>query len=128
VSALRSVYIAHPLSAPTREEIERNRVNAAKWVAWLAWQFPIAPVCTWITLTGEWDESPVNRVLGLEIDKALVRLCGEMWHVGGKVTTGMGIEAQEARVVHDLTHLGYLAPEGHSPLVREVVAEIVGLR
>lgn len=125
---LRPCYIAHQLSAATREGIERNRANAAKWTAWLARNFPIAPVCTWITLTGEWDESPENRARGLEIDKALVRLCGEAWFVGGLVSGGMRIESDVARVVYDLTEFGYEAPVGPNPLTRALIAEIVGMR
>lgn len=111
---LRPVYIGHPLSATTRAGIERNRANASRWVAWLSREFPIAPVCSWITLSGEWDETPENRERGLEIDKALVRLCREFWGIGGRMSSGMLVESAVATVVHDLTGFGFDAPVGSS--------------
>jgi hypothetical protein len=123
-----TVYIAHPLNAPTREGIEKNRENAAHWVAWLAAEFPIAPVATWITLSGLWLETAENRARGLEIDVELVKRCDETWLVGGRVSAGMRIESEHAKVLRDLTVLGYDTPVGTSPLTRELVAEIVGLR
>jgi hypothetical protein len=108
-----AIYIAHPLGAgPDRE---RNRENAARWVAWFARTFLIAPVATWVTLAGEWDESAENRKLGLEIDLALIAACEEVWLVGGRISPGMAIEAEEARRlgkrVIDLTGFGFEAPE-----------------
>ncbi len=103
------VYIAAPLNAPTREGIEENRRTAARWVAWAARQ-GVAPSATWITLSGEWEETAENRALGLEIDKALVERCDEVWLVGGRVSAGMAIEAAHARAlgiqVIDMTSLG----------------------
>jgi hypothetical protein len=129
---VKVVYIAHQLSAPTREGIDKNRANAARWVAWLAREFRIAPVADWIVLSGEWSETAENRALGLEIDKQLVRRCDEMWLVGGLVSTGMLEEmavAQRAELaIHDLTALGYHAPEGPNPLTRRLIAEVVGMR
>jgi hypothetical protein len=105
------VYIAHPLGAgPDREQ---NRRNAAKWVAWAARQ-GVAPVADWIVLSGELEETPANRLLGLECDRALVELCDEVWLVGGRVSPGMAIEAEHARLclvpVVDKTSLGPLPP------------------
>jgi hypothetical protein len=122
---MKAVYIAHPLSAPTREGIEANRQNAARWVGWLAREFHIAPVADWIVLTGQWEETAENRALGLSIDCELVARCDEMWMVGGRVSDGMLIEAKHAKVVRDLTRFGYEAPVVSDTYVRAAVAEIV---
>ena len=111
---MKVIYIAHPLSAPTLEGIEANRRRAAKWAAWAATTQGVSPVCSWITLTGELPETPENRRLGLEIDKAQVALCAEIWLVGGRVSKGMAIEASVSRKVVDLTHLGEWPP-GYAP-------------
>jgi hypothetical protein len=109
---VRVVYVAHPLGSGI--DRERNRINASKWCAWLAKTYGVAPVADWITLSGQWDESPENRDLGLRIDVELVKRCDEIILVGGRVSPGMAIEAEAARthgiVVVDLTHLGYEVP------------------
>lgn len=108
---MKVVYIAHPLGAG--DDRERNRANAARWVAWAARQ-GVAPVADWIVLAGEWQETPENRNRGLEIDLELVERCDEIWLVGGRVSPGMEMEARHAakhgvRIV-DLTAMGYEAP------------------
>lgn len=110
---MKVIYLAHPLTAPTREGIEANRRRAAAWAAWAAMQ-DVSPVCSWIVLTGELEETPENRRLGLEIDKAQVARCDELWFVGGRVSSGMAIEASVAKKVVDLTHLGEWPP-GYDP-------------
>ncbi len=110
---MKVVYIAHPLSAPTREGIDANRRAASKWVAWAVLQ-GVSPVCSWIVLTGEFEETPENRARGLACDLAQVGRCDEVWLVGGRVTEGMRLEERHARerliAVVDLTHLGALPP------------------
>lgn len=111
---MRVIYLAHALTAPTREGIEANRTRAAQWAAWAATTQNVSPVCSWIVLTGVLPETPENRKLGLEIDKAQVKVCEELWFVGGRVTSGMAIEASVAKKVVDLTHLGEWPP-GYEP-------------
>lgn len=117
---MRAIYLAHPLGAGPDRELNRQR--AARWVAWAARS--VAPVATWITLSGEWDESPENRERGLAIDVALVAICAETWLVGGRVSVGMKIESDEARrlgkPVLDLTFLGEEPPANMS--VEDVLA------
>jgi hypothetical protein len=107
-------YICHPLNAPTREGMEQNRRNAAKWVAWAA-RHGVAPMAMWIVLSGEWEETPENRELGLQIDESQVELCQEIWLCGGRISSGMQREIDKAIAsgvkVVDLTHLGELPPE-----------------
>lgn len=91
------IYVCHPLNAPTREGIDANRKEAAKWAAFLATYFHVAPECSWIVLTGEFDETPENRKRGLEIDLALVERCDEVVMVGPRVSDGMLLESEHAR-------------------------------
>jgi hypothetical protein len=126
---MRSIYVAHPLGAGT--DREQNRANAARWCGWIAKTFRVATVADWIVLSGVWDESPENRALGLEIDKALIERCDELWMVGGRVSEGMAIEAAHARgqttIVRDFTKwLGYTPPcdWGHDQSVDLVLRQI----
>ena len=107
---MKVIYLAHPFTAPTREGMEANRKRAAVWVAWALTVRGVSPVCSWIVLTGVLPETLESRRLGLEADKAQVRLCEEIWHVGGKVTSGMATEESAAKKVVDLTHLGEWPP------------------
>lgn len=96
-STRRVVYVCHPLNAPTREGIEQNRNRAARWSAFLALHFHVAPECSWIVLTGELEETPDNRRRGLEIDLALVERCDEVVLVGPRISEGMAIERAHAK-------------------------------
>lgn len=109
------VYIAHPLGAgPDRE---RNRENAAKWVAW-AFRQGVSPVADWIILSGELVETPQNRAAGLECDLSLIERVDEVWLVGGRISPGMRLEADHAllhgKPIVDKTALGPLPPNGES--------------
>lgn len=93
VTSKKVVYIAHPLGGgPDREQ---NRRNASQWVAWAA-RRGVAPIADWIILSGEFDECPENRALGLSIDLALIERCQELWLVGGRISPGMAIERDHA--------------------------------
>jgi hypothetical protein len=110
---MRVVYLAHPLGAgPDREA---NRRSAARWLTWAATVRRVAVIADWITLSGELEETPGNRDLGLAFDLALVARADEIWLVGGRVSPGMAIEEAEARrigkPVVDLTNTGPLPPE-----------------
>lgn len=107
---MKVIYVAHPLGAGPDREL--NRANASKWCAWLAREFGVATIADWIVLSGQWDESPANRDAGLAVDLALIARVDELWLVGGRVSPGMQIEADEAlrlgKPVVDLTALGAL--------------------
>jgi hypothetical protein len=111
---MRVVYIAHALAAPTRAEMDENRARAARWCAWAA-RRGVAPVATWIVLSGELSETQENRELGLTVDCATVERCDEIWLVGGRVSSGMKRESEHAAlhgvIVIDLTHLGEEPPD-----------------
>jgi hypothetical protein len=113
---MKVVYLAHPLSG----DIERNRANAARWVAWATVVHRVAVVADWITLSGQLSEAE-GRELGLECDKALIERCDEIWLVGGRVSPGMLLELEHAKrhrkLAVDLTHMGYEAPALNSEAV-----------
>jgi hypothetical protein len=115
--SMKVVYVAHPLGAGA--DRERNRIAAAKWVAWVGDQ-GVAPMADWISsrswiiLSGEWDET--KREAGLKIDFALIERCDELWLVGSCVSSGMKLEAEHAldcgKPVMDFTWMrGELPPE-----------------
>ena len=104
-----AVYMAHSLTAPTREGVEQNRKNAAKWAAWL-WKQGFSVECSWIVCTGELEETPENRELGLRSDCEQVKRCDVMVLCGPRVSGGMLREAGAAKVIVDYTHLGLVLP------------------
>jgi hypothetical protein len=104
-----AVYMAHPLTAPDRDGIERNRTRAAAWAAWL-WKQGFAVECSWIVMTGELEETPENRELGLRSDCEQVRRCDVVVLCGPRVSGGMLREAGAAKVIVDFTHLGLELP------------------
>lgn len=103
------VYLAHPLSAPTREGIDKNRANAAKWAAWL-WRQGFSVQCSWIVCTGELEETPENRELGLMSDCEQVRRCDVMALCGPRISGGMLREAEHAKLIVDFTWCGIELP------------------
>lgn len=119
---MKRIYLAHQLSAPTREGIEANRRSAAKWAAWISTTFKVAVSADWITLTGELEETPENREWGLLCDLAHIERCDEIWTVGSCMSAGMTLEAQHAGAVgvpwYDLTGLPM-----HEQLLRDALAE-----
>jgi hypothetical protein len=104
-----AAYLAHPLTALTREGIDQNRANAAKWAAWL-WRQGFAVECSWITATGELEETAANRELGLKSDCEQVRRCDVMVLCGPRISSGMLREAGAAKLIVDFTHLGLALP------------------
>lgn len=110
---MRVVYVAHPLAGP---EANRNRLNAAAWCGRIAKEFLVAVEASWVVISGQWPETPENRDLGLRCDLAHIGRCHELWLVGGRVSSGMGIEMRHALrnglYVRDLTSLGYEVSEG----------------
>ena len=106
---MKRIYLAHQLSAPTREGIEAHRRSAAKWAAWISTTFKVAVSADWVWLSGELEETPENREWGLACDKAHIERCQELWMVGQRVSSGMTLERQHAvscgLATYDLTGL-----------------------
>ena len=111
------VYIAHPLSASTREGIEANRRLASEWAAWACLQ-GVSPVCSWIVLTGVLEETPENRARGLACDCAQVERCDVVIHVGPVLSSGMRRETDHGQQhgVPALDLLGLTFEEAEAPL------------
>jgi hypothetical protein len=126
---LRVVYIAHALNAPTEAGRQRNRANAAKWVAWLAAEFRIAPIADWVILASLWPETMRDR--GIAIDLALIERADELWFVGPKISEGMRIEGDHAlalgKPVRDIHGLGEPPDMEGDAVLRGAVAVTVGL-
>lgn len=115
-----SVYLAHPVAG----EPETNIVNAVLWLKYLRRQS--AQLLSSLTnsvisarpnIQSPWlaaiedDRSPgYDRELALQDCRDTVLLFDEVWLVGGRISPGMRIEAECARQVRDLTHLGKLPP------------------
>jgi hypothetical protein len=120
---MRNVYMSHPVSAPTREGVLQNLENAKDWVVRLVKDLGVAVTADWITLASRWDETV--REFALSIDRAQVERCDAVVMVGGRISEGMQIEANHARLfgipVHDWTYLGYAPP---SVLDTSLVAEL----
>lgn len=116
-SSMKRVYIAHRLSAPTREGIEANRARASRWVAWAARQ-GVSPCATWIVLTGQWDETPENRELGMACDFAEIESCHEIWICGQaedlEKSTGMQAEKAHAKL-HGVGRQYHYTADGEPP-------------
>lgn len=90
-------YLAHPLG-PDGPKRDANRVAASKILADLqAKHQDRVFVASWITLSGQWSETPENRKLGLECDLALLEHCQEIWLAGPEISKGMHLELAHAR-------------------------------
>lgn len=108
------VYIAHPLSAPHFEGMAQNRLRAARWCAWAVRRYRVTTIADWVVLSSVLAETPENRAMGIECDLALIPLCRALWLVGGRLSSGMAAETEEAQRVAvpviDLLHLGAEPP------------------
>ena len=113
-SSTKMLYLSHPLSASTDEERQRNRENATRWAAFIAWHCKVAICADWIVLSSVWTEAQ-GRELGLKLDCEQVRRCDGIVVVGGRITSGMTIEIDAGKAwnkpICDLTSLGYQAPD-----------------
>jgi hypothetical protein len=89
-------YLAHPLG-PDGPQRDANREAASKIMADLqAKHQDRVFVASWITLSGQWSETPENRKLGLECDLALLEHCQEIWLAGPEISNGMRVELDHA--------------------------------
>lgn len=113
------LYMAHPVGGDVASNLDR----AERWLTWLRTSFRettfIAP---WITAirTGENDDDPAQREMGLVDDCAVVERCDAIVLVGGRVSSGMDRESKHSSVIFDLT------PLGDEPPGPEVAAAVCG--
>lgn len=112
-----TVYMAHPVSGP---EFHDNIRNATRWLQFLRRlpqstmnelvgheyiQRPLI-LCPWLAGIEEDEMYPGGREGVIMDSRDAVMLFDEVWLVGGKVTSGIHVEAKTARIIRDLTHLG----------------------
>lgn len=119
------VYLAHPLSAGTREGILTNISRAKRWVHWAIENYRVAVVANWILYCEVLDDmNPEHRALGIQHDLLIMRRCDELWLVGGRVSSGMRQEMIDARkhrlVVRDFTEFGAFASAFPPPNLDDV--------
>lgn len=124
------VYMAHPVSGNFAENIE----NAFSWLRFLRSRTPHQL----FELTGvEYDRKPIIHAPWLAVAdatldadpnlresiiaecKATAMLFSEVWHVGGRISSGMADEASVVPVARNLTHLGFRHPGWEAPAYRK---------
>lgn len=112
-----TVYMAHPVSGP---DFHDNIRNATTWLRFLR-RLPYSSLCElvgveynqrplvlcpWLAAIEEDELYPGGREGVIADARDTVLMFDEVWLVGGRITDGMRVEAQTARVLRDLTHLG----------------------
>jgi hypothetical protein len=112
---MATIYLAHEYFAPTVEQMQQNRTNAAKWGIWIAQTFGVGVSADWLWWTEFLSETPENRELGLRADAQCIASCNEFWMVGARISSGMVRGRKVAQdhpwiTVRDVTHLGRFAP------------------
>lgn len=82
------VYIASPLSG----DVERNLQFARQACRYAIAQgvTPFAPHLLYTQMLN--DSSPVERQLGIDMGNQMLKLCGELWLCGDRVSPGMAGE------------------------------------
>lgn len=107
----RLIYVAHPLGSNPLQRF-RNLDRAEAWRRWVGSFDGLAAIAPWIEMARQCSEDMRDR--GLQLDRAVVGVCDEVWLCGERVSPGMAMEAGWAFAsdtpVWDLTHLGYLEP------------------
>lgn len=113
------VYMAHPVSGP---DFHDNIRNATVWLRALrrlpqstlnelvGVEYSQRPLilCPWLAAIEEDEMYPGGREGVIADARDTVLIFDEVWLVGGRITDGMKVEAQTARILRDLTHLGPL--------------------
>lgn len=118
------LYVCHPV-APYFDEatqmaylVETNVENARAWTHWLraltsdqrdALRLPRDALffCPWLDDVAHGnDADPAARAAGLHLDQVIARRCDAVVLVGGRISSGMALEAEACGYAYDLTHLG----------------------
>ena len=114
-----TVYLAHPVSG---KNFHDNVRGATVWLRYLrrlsqstlnelvGHEFSQRPLilCPWLAAIEEDEFYPGGREAIIADARDTVLMFDEVWLVGGRISDGMRIEAQTARVLRDITHLGDL--------------------
>jgi hypothetical protein len=122
---MKHVFIAHPLGASTKEEIDANLERAVRWYEWCCDHYSQYSFDgTWMLNCQVYDDTDEQaRAIGIRRSLNILERCDELWLCGGEVTTGMACEITMAKLlrvsVFDLTSLGAEPPVG--PLMEAAV-------
>lgn len=108
---MKLVYLAHPLSAETREGILLNIHTAKLWYKWACDNYwpTHAFSATWILNAEIYDDANAeDRDRGMQRNYPQIQRCDELWLVGSFVSSGMQGDGLYARrclqPVFDLTN------------------------
>lgn len=105
----RVVYLAHPVGAPTVDEIMDNLSRARRWLRALVDATDWSIVASWMPYVETLDEERY-RARGLADDLACLERCDAIVLVGGRLSVGMKVELDHAiargLLVVDLTPIG----------------------
>lgn len=123
------VYLAHPMSAPTADDIVANLERARRWLRWFVLNTDFAVCAPWIPYVETLDETE-HRARGIRDDLAMVARCDAIVLVGGRVSNGMREERDWAHRheldICSLTELGDEPPDAAStPAALELIAEAI---
>jgi len=97
---MRHVYLAHPLSASTKEGIQKNIQFAKQWFRWACDNYYPSHCfnLTWVVNCEVYnDADKLDRERGMQRNYAHIARSDELWLVGPKITQGMLDEATYAR-------------------------------
>ena len=116
------IYLAHPVGAPTVEEVDANIARAKRWYRWASDHYPeYALNANWIVeveVHPGADIAPDDpvRLRGLLRDDAIIRTCQQYWMTGGRISSGMNrgrcVAEECGQRLVDLTYLGDEPPTG----------------
>ena len=97
---MKQVYLAHPLSAPTKEGILRNIDKAKLWYKWACdhyWPDHCFNAMWILNCEVYNDADQRERDIGMQRNYAHIKRCDELWLLGPEVSDGMDREASFAR-------------------------------
>jgi hypothetical protein len=94
---VRLIYLAAPLS-PIRTETRDSNIHRAKVIyeALSLKHHDLAFLALWILNAEIFDETEVNRELGMKRNFTIINRCDELWLVGPRVSPGMAAEEAHA--------------------------------
>jgi len=113
---MKHVYLAHPVGAPTKQELSDNLIAAKRWYRFFGDRHDhCAFMMNWLVNVQCYDDdNPEHLKLGMRRNLAQISLMAqvegsELWLCGPRISNGMLAEAVHARelglVIQDFTPL-----------------------